>query len=87
MLATGFNIKKIRRMLLSEQLLILFAGVISGVIPAITATLPSIKSNPDIPWLFMLVMVLLILLTGITAIFISIRSVSTQSLISSLKKE
>jgi len=87
MLATGFNIKKIRRMLLSEQLLILFAGVISGVIPAITATLPSIKSNPDIPWLFMLVMVLLIVLTGMTAIFISIRSVSTQSLISSLKKE
>ena len=62
MLATGFHIKKIRWMLLSEQMMILFAGVLSGVISAIIATLPSIESSPDIPWIFMAVMVLLIVI-------------------------
>jgi ABC-type antimicrobial peptide transport system permease subunit len=68
-------------------MMILFAGVISGVISAIIATLPSIKSSPDIPWTFMIVMVLSILLTGLAAIFLSVRSVSAYSLISSLKRE
>jgi putative ABC transport system permease protein len=87
MLAIGFNIKKIRLMLLSEQLLILFAGIISGIIPAIAATLPSIKSSPDIPWTFMIVMIVLIVLTGMTAILVSIRSITVNSLVTSLKRE
>ena len=58
MLATGFSVKRIRRMILSEQMLILFAGIISGVISAIVATLPSLKNSPDIPWFFLFIMVL-----------------------------
>jgi putative ABC transport system permease protein len=87
MLATGFKLKKIRMMLLSEQMMILFAGVISGVLSALVATLPSIESSPDIPWIFMVVMVLLIMLTGMTAIMVSIRSITVNSLVTSLKKE
>jgi len=87
MLATGFHIKKIRRMLLSEQLLILFAGVSAGIISAVVATLPSIKSSPDIPWTYMVVMVLLIVLTGMVAIMVSIRSITINSLVPSLKRE
>jgi putative ABC transport system permease protein len=87
MLATGFHINKIKNMLLSEQVQILFAGVTAGIISAIVATYPSIKASPDIPWLFMGIMILLIILTGLTAIFFSVRTISVHSLISSLKKE
>jgi ABC-type antimicrobial peptide transport system permease subunit len=87
MLAIGFNLKKIKRILLSEQLRILFAGVSSGVISAIVATLPSIKSSPDIPWLYLISMTLAIVLTGIVALLLSVRAITSNSLISSLKRE
>jgi putative ABC transport system permease protein len=87
LLATGFTVKKIRRMILSEQMLILFAGVTSGIISAIVATLPSVKSSPDIPWLFLILMVFLIIITGISALIISVRAISKDSLTGSLKKE
>jgi ABC-type antimicrobial peptide transport system permease subunit len=74
-------------MILSEQMLILFAGVTSGIISAIVATLPSIKNSPDIPWLFMIGMIGAILLTGLFALLISVRSVTKNSLTESLKKE
>ena len=87
MMATGFTVKSIRRMILSEQILILFAGVTAGVISAIIATLPSIKGSPGIPWLFLLLMVLAIVLTGLTALFLSVRTISGNSLTEALKKE
>jgi len=87
MLATGFHVKKIRRMILSEQMLILFAGVSTGIISAIVATLPSLKNNHDMPWLFMILMILAIVITGLVALLISVRSVTKNSLIASLKKE
>ncbi len=87
MLATGFPFKRIRRMILSEQILILFAGVISGVIPALVATLPSLSSSPDVPWLFLSLMVTAIIVTGVSALIISVRAIKGDSLILSLKKE
>ena len=87
MLAIGYQVKKIRKMILSEQMLILFAGVISGIISALVATLPSIKNSPDLPWLFMIGMIGAILLTGLLTLIISVRSVTKNSLTESLKKE
>jgi ABC-type antimicrobial peptide transport system permease subunit len=87
LLATGFHFKKIRRMILSEQVLILFAGISSGIISALVATSPSIKNYPDIPWLFIFILIVAIVMTGLFALFISVRSVTKNSLISSLKKE
>ena len=87
MLATGFQIKKIRRMILSEQILILFAGISSGIISAIVATLPSIINSPDIPWLFLILMILATMITGLFALFIAVRSVTNDSLTASLKIE
>ncbi|MBK8884289.1 MAG: hypothetical protein IPN67_18585 [Bacteroidales bacterium] len=60
MLATGFPIKRIRRLVFSEQLIILSAGIISGVLPAVISTLPSLKSSADIPWLYLVLMVIVI---------------------------
>jgi putative ABC transport system permease protein len=87
MLATGFTYKRIRRIIISEQILILFAGVSSGVISAIFATLTSVKAGQDIPWLFLFMMIMGITLSGLTAILLSVKSIRGDSLIASLKKE
>ena len=87
MLAIGFPLKKIRKMILSEQILILFAGVTTGIIPALLATLPSLKNNSGMPWVFMIVMTLSIVCTGSLSAFLSLRSVTGKTLIASLNKE
>lgn len=87
MLATGFSFKKIREMMFSEQLLILSAGVISGILPAIIATLPSIRSSHELPWLYLSAMIALVLLTGLLAILLSTRSIRQESLIQALRKD
>ncbi len=87
MLATGFPVKRIRRMILSEQMLILSAGIISGIIPAVIATIPSLRNNPDLPWLYLTLMITAIFLTGAAALLIAVRSVTGGSLTVSLKKE
>lgn len=87
MLATGFTFKKIRKMMLSEQILILSAGVISGILPAIVATLPSIRGSHELPWLYLSVIIALIFLTGLLAVLVSTRSIRQDSLIQVLRKE
>jgi putative ABC transport system permease protein len=87
MLATGFSFRRIRRIILKEQVLILFAGLTSGLISAVIATLPSIRGSMDIPWYYLLLMITVVALTGLTAIIISVRSISGNELIYSLKKE
>lgn len=87
MLATGFTIRKIRKSILSEQIKILIAGVISGSLSAIAATLPSLMGGKDIPWFYLLLMILVITITGFAAIYLSVKQVSGNELISSLKKE
>ena len=87
MLATGWPVKRIRRMILSEQVLILFAGVSTGLFSAIIATLPSLTNSPDIPWLFLTVMVSSIIFIGLFVLMVAIKEITSNSLISSLKKE
>lgn len=87
MLATGFSFRKIRRMILSEQILILSAGVLSGIVPAIIATLPSIRSSHELPWLYLAVIIALIFLTGLLAVLVSTHSIKQESLIQSIRRE
>ncbi len=87
MLATGFTFRKIRRIILNEQILILFAGVTSGVFSAISATLPSLRSGQEIPWIYLTIMVFTILITGLSVLFLTVRSISGGVLVASLKKE
>jgi ABC-type antimicrobial peptide transport system permease subunit len=87
MLAMGFPIKKIRSMILSEQILILFAGVTTGIVSALFATMPSLKNNSGMPWVFMIVMTFTIVCTGLLSVYFSLRYVTGNALIESLKKE
>jgi len=87
MLATGFRLRRIRKMIISEQIQILSAGIFSGVISAIVATLPSLRNNHNLPWQFLILMILSIAVTGLIALFVSVRSISKKSLVENLKKE
>jgi putative ABC transport system permease protein len=87
LMATGFTFRKIRLIILSEQLLILFAGITSGVVPAIVSTLPSLRDSTDLPWFNLFFMIFSIIITGLTVLLLSVRSVKSDSLTTSLKKE
>jgi ABC-type antimicrobial peptide transport system permease subunit len=87
MLALGFPLKKIRVMILSEQILILLAGVFTGIFPALVATLPSLKDNTDLPWMFILVMTISIFSAGAISAFLALRSIGFNALVMNLKKE
>lgn len=87
MLAVGFSPDKIKGMIFSEQLLILIAGVSTGIISALVASLPSIRHYSDIPWLLMLTMIAAILLAGVSALYFALRPITQSSLTGSLKKE
>lgn len=87
MLATGFTPSKVKKMVFSEQVLIIFAGIVSGVIPAIFATLPSLRTHHEIPWLYLAVVILVIFLTGVMAVFLATVSIKKDSLISELRKD
>lgn len=79
--------KRIRKMIFDEHLVILIAGVVTGIVSALFATRPSLLSDAGFPWETIAVMILLILATGIAALLISVRSIRTDSLISRIRKE
>ena len=85
--ATGFSIRKIRKSLFSDLIIILIAGIFTGVLSALVATLPSIQANSNLPWGILTLMILSVLLTGIITLLISVRTVKNESLIISLRKE
>lgn len=85
LLAIGFSFRSIRKMIFSEQLRILLTGIISGVVPALIATLPSLKANQETPCKFLVIIVFMIFIVGFSAVLLSLRAVSEGSLIQSLK--
>jgi hypothetical protein len=87
MLAVGFSLEKIKRMIFSEQILILIAGVSTGIISALVASLPSITHYSDIPWLLMLAMIAAISIAGISALYFALRPITQNELVGSLKRE
>jgi putative ABC transport system permease protein len=87
MLATGFTMDSIRVQIVSEQIILLLAGIITGVVSAVVSTLPSIQGSNEGPWIMLLAMILAIFAAGLTALFISVKSVTGGSLIIALRKE
>jgi putative ABC transport system permease protein len=87
MVATGYSIRNLRRMIIRDQIRILAAGIIAGTFSAIIATLPSLKSGSEIPWMFLAIMILSVFFTGLLAMLISVRTIKTDSLVISLRRE
>jgi len=87
LLATGISVRKIRGMIFAEQALVLLAGISTGLVSALVATTSSLKSRPDMPWFFIILILLTMMLTGLLVLFLSVRSITVNSLVSSLRKE
>lgn len=87
MLATGYSNGTLRNMIFKEQMNILAAGILTGLISAIIATMSSLKTGSEIPWAFLAIMIISVFLTGLIALSISVRAIKSDSLISSLRKE
>lgn len=87
MMAAGFSVSSIRRIVFAEQTLILLAGTFTGFISALIATRPSIMHNSDIPWKTILTMIALIMITGLTVLAVSVRSIKRDTLIAEIRKE
>ena len=87
MVAEGYSVKTIRRIVLREHILILFAGIVTGVVSALVATRPSLMSDAELPWKTITVMIILVIVTGLTALLLSIRGISRENLIARIRKE
>jgi hypothetical protein len=70
-----------------EQVEIITAGILTGIVSALIATLPSLTSGSNVPWIFLLVMIMLVFITGLIALAASVRVIRNDSLISSLRME
>lgn len=87
MMATGYTTGMIRKRILKDQSLILIWGVMTGTISGLTATLQSLKSGSEMPWNIIDLMIVLIIAAGISAIYLSIRTVRSTSLVGQLRRE
>ncbi|MFO7621883.1 MAG: FtsX-like permease family protein, partial [Bacteroidales bacterium] len=87
LMAAGFTPGGIRSMIMRDQLRILVAGIITGAVPALIATLPSLRSGTDIPWMLFVFMMISIFTVGLISLLVAVRRIEARSLITSLRKE
>jgi putative ABC transport system permease protein len=87
MLASGFSLSSIKKFIFSEQVFILVAGIISGILPALIATLPTMGSLSDFPWEYLILMISMIFISGMIALLASVSNIRQSNLASSLRKE
>ncbi len=87
MMATGYNIRRIRTLLLKDQLKMLIWGILTGTVSGLLATLPSLRSGSEIPWSHIPIMITAVFTAGLLALMISLRKVKSSSLILLLRKE
>ena len=87
MMATGFSLKKIRKLLLSDQIVILAWGILTGTLSGLISTLPSLSGGSEMPWKIIVLMVISVSAAGLGALFFSVRLISSKSLVIQLRKE
>ena len=87
MMAAGIPLKRIRSMLLKGQLFILFWGLISGVMPAMAATWPSIGSISGIPVLRIVLMTAILFVAGVASIELALSGLNEKRLMGNLKNK
>ena len=86
--AIGFNPDFIHKLIVSENLFILLAGMGIGLFAAFIGILPSFFSPAfQFPTVFLLILILVILLNGLAWIYFPVRSAMRKNLVISLRKE
>jgi ABC-type antimicrobial peptide transport system permease subunit len=84
----GFNKKEIFGLILKENFLLLFSGILAGLISATAGVLPSLISKQSgFPYTYVGILILLILLNGVASIFIPAKQILNWNLIKSLQND
>ncbi len=87
MIATGYTVRRIRKLLLKDHFLILAWGLLTGALSALCATWPSVLSGTEMPWGLFITMLLLIFSIGYIVLAVSVSLVNRKNLIVFLKRE
>lgn len=87
LLASGFNIDNIRKLISGEQIRILISGIAAGASAAFMATLPSLGSATGVPWKVLIINLILIFITGLVSLHIAVKSIRQETLIDDLRRE
>ncbi len=86
--AIGFDLHQVNKMVIIENLTLVFVGIGCGIFSAIFAVLPAILSpGEEIPFLFIFIMIMLISLSGIFWTLIATKMALKGNLISALRNE
>jgi ABC-type lipoprotein release transport system permease subunit len=85
MIASGYTVKRIRKLILRDHILILFWGLMTGTVSALAATWPSVAGGSSISWGMFTAMLFLISLTGYIVLHMSVNSVDRKDLITRLR--
>jgi hypothetical protein len=87
MMASGYTVKRIRKLLLKDHFLILVWGLLTGSLSSGCATWPSVVSGADLPWGLFITMLVLIFATGYLVLSASVSLVNSKNIIVYLKRE
>jgi predicted lysophospholipase L1 biosynthesis ABC-type transport system permease subunit len=86
--ATGFNTTHLSRMILAENVFLLFAGLISGILCACIAVLPTVfQRGGSPPWLTILLLVAGVTVVGYAASYIAVRIAVRSPILNALRSE
>jgi ABC-type antimicrobial peptide transport system permease subunit len=86
--AVGFTRSRIIKILLTENTLLLFAGIVAGSLSAVISTLPSfLASGTGIPVNLILSLLLLLMIFGSAVVFLSVVFSTKRNLVETLKSE
>ena len=87
-LALGFKHNYILKLILTENLFILLAGIGIGLIAAFAGILPSFLSPAyQLPATFLIVILILIILSGLAWIYFPVKAALQKNLVQALRKE
>ena len=87
MLASGFSLQKIRSIILRDNTIILVWGAGTGLLSALAATLPSLKSGNAMPWGSLALLITALVATGVIALFLALSNIKSRSLVTNLRIE
>jgi putative ABC transport system permease protein len=86
-LAAGFSLQKIRSIILRDNIIILVWGTVTGLLSALVATLPSLKSGNAMPWGSLALLIAALITSGTIALLLGAGNIRNRSLVTSLRIE
>ena len=87
LLAVGYRLASVRRLIFTEHLVPLIGGAGIGVVSALVSVLPALISNNGLPIGFLSVTIAAIVFSGAGSIMLAVRRIHTGGLLSALREE